>query len=920
MSSKKSSLSDLALPAGLFVLCIALWQLEGYRKKHLLNYTRVSGQAQPAQVQILIIYSTVTSTAKNFALKLGESISKQRDSNNVDSNFMFDCRVVDVADFNEDELEKSPYVLYLSSTCAEGTSPKSGQYFMDWLVDMANDFRISKDHMAKVCYAGFGLGSLVYGEENYCTPIKKFHECMAEMGGRSLLALEEEGGAGGMAEALRHCMGDDQTDLEAQFNKWSVRVIRKLRERWLFYSHAAPVQASSSGVAVAATASKRNVAAPALTDLERSKLTLEDVEKLPYSSKNKRLLKELRKKEEAKIKGEVVEDGPEQVPVKTKRPKFQVVQGQKKSKLQAKSASDVAAGGCCGGGEGSGGCCKTEGAAEKKQDSGCCGGGSSCGSKGKGKSGVNPNLLGLMDDEEEEDRINDAFVTMDMAGAGSDSDEEGCGGAAQHTDDGLVDLEDLGTSINASLAGAVESDGYVEPEVGTGAAGKAPKKVHEMVTNLQRKALTKEGYRIIGTHSAVKMCRWTKNQMRGRGGCYKHSFYGITSYQCMEATPSLACANKCVFCWRHHKNPVGTEWRWKEDDPAMIVEEAVGLHQTMVNEMRGVPGVLQDRLEEAFTPRHCALSLVGEPIMYPKINEMVKELHDRRISTFLVTNGQFPEMVEALDPVTQLYVSIDAASKSSLKAIDRPLFKDYWERYLDSLRHLSRKSQRTVYRMTLVKSWNMDEAEQYAELIEYGTPDFIEIKSVTYCGKSDASSLTMENVPWHTEVCEYAEAIVNQLNKRRQSGAGNSYSVQARDGGAASAGGARKTSPVYGIATEHQHSCCVLIAREDKFKVAGDWHTWIDYNKFDELIADYYSKVAILKAQLRAGGSEDVYRKEMQALDQGLQATDYMRKTPSWALYNSSERGFDPSENRFRRNKQGVLVENEYKATDSGCG
>ena len=54
--------------------------------------------------------------------------------------------------------------------------------------------------------------------------------------------------------------------------------------------------------------------------------------------------------------------------------------------------------------------------------------------------------------------------------------------------------------------------------------------------------------------------------------------------------------------------------------------------------------------------------------------------------------------------------------------------------------------------MTLVKSWNMGEVEQYAELIEYGTPDFIEIKSVTYCGKSDASSLTMENVPWHTEV------------------------------------------------------------------------------------------------------------------------------------------------------------------------
>jgi tRNA wybutosine-synthesizing protein 1 len=57
--------------------------------------------------------------------------------------------------------------------------------------------------------------------------------------------------------------------------------------------------------------------------------------------------------------------------------------------------------------------------------------------------------------------------------------------------------------------------------------------------------LTKQGYKVVGTHSGVKLCRWTKSMLRGRGGCYKHTFYGIVSYQCMEATPSLACANKC---------------------------------------------------------------------------------------------------------------------------------------------------------------------------------------------------------------------------------------------------------------------------------------------------------------------------------------------------------------------------------------
>ena len=59
----------------------------------------------------------------------------------------------------------------------------------------------------------------------------------------------------------------------------------------------------------------------------------------------------------------------------------------------------------------------------------------------------------------------------------------------------------------------------------------------------------------VGSHSGVKLCRWTKSMLRGRGGCYKHSFYGIESHRCMETTPSLACANKCVFCWRHHTNP-----------------------------------------------------------------------------------------------------------------------------------------------------------------------------------------------------------------------------------------------------------------------------------------------------------------------------------------------------------------------------
>lgn len=65
-------------------------------------------------------------------------------------------------------------------------------------------------------------------------------------------------------------------------------------------------------------------------------------------------------------------------------------------------------------------------------------------------------------------------------------------------------------------------------------------------------------------------------------------------------------------------------------------------------------GVSLERLMEGLSPKHCALSLVGEPIMYPEINTLVDELHRRRISTFLVTNAQFPEKIKMLKPVTQV--------------------------------------------------------------------------------------------------------------------------------------------------------------------------------------------------------------------------------------------------------------------------
>src|SRR3989338_8425192 len=89
------------------------------------------------------------------------------------------------------------------------------------------------------------------------------------------------------------------------------------------------------------------------------------------------------------------------------------------------------------------------------------------------------------------------------------------------------------------------------------------------------KELEHQHYRIVGEHSAVKVCGWTRNMLNNYGGCYKLKFYGIMSHQCMQMTTSISCANRCTFCWRGYKAPVSKEWKWEVDDPQEIFEKSV---------------------------------------------------------------------------------------------------------------------------------------------------------------------------------------------------------------------------------------------------------------------------------------------------------------------------------------------------------
>lgn len=438
-----------------------------------------------------------------------------------------------------------------------------------------------------------------------------------------------------------------------------------------------------------------------------------------------------------------------------------------------------------------------------------------------------------------------------------DSDGSSNGKKKKKGGDDIADLEDIKPAIDSDSTSKPTNDLPIDfttyskskPNTAT---------VKEMVpkTSPTYAALTKQGYTIVGSHSGVKICRWTKSALRGRGSCYKYSFYGINSHLCMESTPSLSCSNKCVFCWRHGTNPVGTTWRWQVDPPDQIFNGVKEGHYKKIKMLRGVPGVRAERFAEAMRIRHCALSLVGEPIFYPHINELVDLLHGEQISTFLVCNAQHPDQLAALHRITQLYVSIDASNRESLRKIDRPLHRDFWERFQRCLTIIreKRNSQRTVYRFTLVKGFNVeDEVMGYADLVEKGIPCFVEIKGVTYCGTSTSAGagLTMKNVPFYEEVVEFAEALNTELNRR---GLG------------------------YGLAAEHSHSCCILLA-SNRFHVDGKWHTRINYERFFQLLAEE-----------KKNGTP-------------FTPEDYMRETEEWAYWGNG--GFDPRDERvYTRGKK----------------
>lgn len=271
--------------------------------------------------------------------------------------------------------------------------------------------------------------------------------------------------------------------------------------------------------------------------------------------------------------------------------------------------------------------------------------------------------------------------------------------------------------------------------------------------------LKKHGYHLAGTHSAVKTCLWLNKSIRNTGACYKSKFYGMASHRCIQMTPTLVCNHRCLHCWRAVEIPVEVPPVW--DTPENIAKAVFDEHRRLISGYGGSEFMDKTRWKEAFSPRHVAISLSGEPTIYPYLPGLLDEFHKREMTTFVVTNGTNPEIMKKLRP-TQLYLSLNAPDKNTYEKACSPV-GDSWENIKHSLGVLKHSGSRKAIRITLTKGVNIMDPEGYARLVELAKPDYVELKAYMHLGFS-RKRLSRENMPSHDEVIDFSRKVAQSLD------------------------------------------------------------------------------------------------------------------------------------------------------------
>lgn len=317
-------------------------------------------------------------------------------------------------------------------------------------------------------------------------------------------------------------------------------------------------------------------------------------------------------------------------------------------------------------------------------------------------------------------------------------------------------------------------------------ARKNPKRKQKISgTNLESelKNLEKMNYAIFGNHSAVKICHWTRNSLNGRGHCFKEELYGISSAGCVQMTPSVIwCEHSCVHCWRpveKYKEPKTIKDAKFFNEPKEIIEGIIEKRKNLLMGFKGSKSLDKEEFKKALNPSLFTMSLAGEPTLYPKLGKLFKEIRSREAVSFLVTNGQNPQVINSFKDdefPTQLVISTNAPNESLYNIWHRSIKKDAWKTFNKSLAQMKslKGKVRRVIRLTLAKTspsgkaknlTNMSEENigEYVALIKKAEPDFIHIKGFKSIGYA-RKRMDYSKQPWHEEIKEYARKIESNLN------------------------------------------------------------------------------------------------------------------------------------------------------------
>ena len=292
-----------------------------------------------------------------------------------------------------------------------------------------------------------------------------------------------------------------------------------------------------------------------------------------------------------------------------------------------------------------------------------------------------------------------------------------------------------------------------------------------------RDRLLRQGYMLVGKDTSVKLCHWVREALFYHRACYKQQFYGIKSHRCIQMTPvTKYCTENCRFCWRIHdyddirglreyisqiKRQSGfTEEQKKNADmPEQLLQNIIEAQRKLVSGFKGDSRCDLRMWNESREPNQIAISLNGEPTLYPFLGEFIAHAKSKGFTTFLVSNGTIPETLRNLNSLpTQLYITVAAPNEEIFNKLVIPLIPDAWQRLLETLKYLNSITTKTVIRHTLVESWNMCNEEEYAKLDMLAEPTYIECKAYMFVGES-RKRLDISCMPSHERVREFAENL-----------------------------------------------------------------------------------------------------------------------------------------------------------------